>query len=114
MTEDWGFTLFLVSHLTRPSQGKSHEEGGRVTQSHFRGSGSIGFWSHFMLGLERDTQAEGAEAMSTTLRVLKDRFSGEANGFTLPLEYILATGRLEEAVPQAPSEPGSEYDEPLY
>jgi twinkle protein len=47
----------FISHLATP-EGKPHEEGGRVTIRHFRGSRSIGFWSHFMFGLERNQQAE--------------------------------------------------------
>jgi twinkle protein len=39
--------ILFVSHLTTP-EGKPHEEGGRVTIRHFKGSRAIGFWSHFM------------------------------------------------------------------
>lgn len=84
--------LIFVSHLATP-EGKPHEEGGRVTIRHFRGSRSIGYWSHFLLGLERDSQAPGSP---TTLRVLKDRFTGQANGFTTGLQYDPNTGLQSE------------------
>ena len=79
-------------------EGSPHEEGGRVTIRHFKGLPcAIGFWSHFMFGLERDQQHEDpAIAGTTTFRVLKDRFTGQATGKTLFLGYDRATGRLFE------------------
>lgn len=85
-----------VSHLTTPD-GKPHEEGGRVMIRHFKGSRSIGFWSHRMYGLERDQQAEDEEERkTTTLRCIKDRPVGSANGKTYKLGYDENTGRLYE------------------
>jgi twinkle protein len=86
--------LLFVSHLATPD-GKSHEEGGRVTIRHFKGSRAIGFWSHFMFGLERDQQAEEeADRHTTTLRCLKDRLTGQATGRTIDLSYDAELGRL--------------------
>lgn len=85
-------TLHFVSHLATP-EGKPHEEGGRVMVRHFKGSRAIGYWSHFMLGIERDTQKPG---LPTTLRVLKDRFTGNANGMTFGMQYDRDTGLLSE------------------
>ena len=63
--------ICYVSHLTTP-EGKPHEEGGRVMIRHFKGSRSIGFWSHRMYGLERNQQADDeAERTTTTLRTLE-------------------------------------------
>jgi twinkle protein len=60
--------IFLISHLATP-EGKPHEEGGRVMIRHFKGSRAIGFWCHYMFGLERDQQAESdAFRTTTTLR----------------------------------------------
>jgi len=88
--------IYFISHLNTP-EGKPHEEGGRVTIRNFKGSRSIGFWSHFMFGMERNTQAEDLEERSmTTLRVLKDRYTGRATGVTIPLEYDHATCRMKE------------------
>jgi twinkle protein len=90
------FVFHYISHLTTPT-GKSHEEGGRVSSSHFRGSRAIAFWSHFMFGLERDTQAEDPDERAvSTLRCLKDRNTGRAAGMTLALRYDTSTGMLSE------------------
>jgi twinkle protein len=88
----------FISHLATPD-GKPHEEGGRVTIRHFKGSRAIGYWSHFMFGLERDQQAEDPEERSqTTFRILKDRYTGQATGQVILLAYDAATGLLSEAV----------------
>ena len=89
----------MVSHLATP-MGKPHEEGGRVSIRHFKGSRAIGFWCHFMFGLERDQQAEDeTERQTTTFRVLKDRYTGQATGLTFPLNYDHVTGKLYEVSP---------------
>ena len=89
-------TITFVSHLATP-EGKPHEEGGRVTIRHFKGSRSIGYWSHFMFGLERDQQADDeATRTTTTFRVLKDRYTGRATGEVFYLGYDRETGTLFE------------------
>ncbi|NSZ01587.1 hypothetical protein G6M64_20650 [Agrobacterium tumefaciens] len=88
--------IILISHLATP-EGKPHEEGGRVMIRHFKGSRSIGFWCHYMFGLERDQQHENEELRSiTTFRVLKDRYTGQATGKVIYLGYEQETGRLFE------------------
>lgn len=86
------FCFIYVSHLATP-EGKPHEEGGRVTIRNFKGSRSIGFWSHTMFGIERDTQDRDAP---TTIRGLKHRFTGDSNGMTFGMRYDRATGLLSE------------------
>lgn len=99
LTQELNFSLYFVSHLTTPSNGPSHEEGGRVTTSQFRGSRTIGYWSHFLFGFERDQQAEEEGIRNTvTFRVLKDRYTGIATGHTFPLYYNQKTGRFLEDV----------------
>lgn len=86
--------ITFVSHLATPD-GTPHEEGGRVAIRHFKGSRSIGFWSFFMFGLERDQQADDEdERHRTTFRVLKDRYTGQATGHTFNLGYDAETGRI--------------------
>lgn len=98
MVKRLDITILLVSHLATP-EGKPHEEGGRVTIRHLRGSRSIGYWSHFIFGLERNQQAEDETERNTTiLRGLKDRYTGQTTGVTIPLHYDRDTGLLMEAV----------------
>ena len=103
--------VHFISHLATP-EGSPHEEGGRVTIRHFKGSRAIGFWSYFMFGLERNQQAEDlAERCITTFRVLKDRYTGQATGQVIRLGYDHVTGRLfesaeaDEAFASLPEEP---------
>ena len=96
MGQELHFVMHAVSHLATP-EGKPHEEGGRVMIRHFKGSRSIGFWSHFMFGLERDQQNEDEQIRQTTVfRILKDRYTGQATGKTFLLGYDAERGRLYE------------------
>ena len=97
LVHELGIMLHLVSHLTTPDKGPSHEEGGRVTIRQFKGSRSIGFWSNFMFGLERNQQSEDEEERQTTVfRVLKDRNTGGSTGALIPLGYDREAGCLFE------------------
>ncbi|PBB68162.1 DNA primase [Mesorhizobium sp. WSM4312] len=94
LANELNIIITFVSHLATPD-GKPHEEGGRVMIRHFRGSRSIGFWSFFMFGLERDQQHEDPIIAATTIfRILKDRFTGNATGKTINLGFESETGRL--------------------
>lgn len=96
LVQELGITIYAISHLATPD-GTPHEEGGRVMVRHFKGSRSIGFWSHCMFGLERDQQAEDENVRTTlTVRGLKDRLAGDSNGKTFYLRYDRATGLLNE------------------
>jgi twinkle protein len=87
--------IHVISHLTTP-EGKSHEEGGRVTIRQFKGSRAIGFWSHAMYGLERDQQSEGSKRFVTTIRQLKRRGFGKGVGALTFAAYNPETGCSEE------------------
>lgn len=96
LVKELDIMMIVVSHLSTP-EGKPHEEGGRVMIRHFKGSRAIGFWSHFMFGLERNQQSDDPEERNvTTLRVLKDRNTGLATGETFTIGYDKETGRLHE------------------
>jgi twinkle protein len=100
LAHELGIIIHYISHLTTPDTG-SHEEGARVTIRSFKGSRSIGFWSHFMFGMERDQQAENDDDKRiTTFRVLKDRFTGRSVGATFLLDYNTRTGMLIHAKPK--------------
>ena len=94
LANELSIIITFVSHLSTP-EGKPHEEGGRVMIKHFKGSRAIGFWSYFMFGLERDQQAEDeTERQTTTFRILKDRYTGQATGHVIKLGYDATKGRL--------------------
>jgi twinkle protein len=96
LVQETGCGMLLVSHLKRPAGDKGHEEGAAVSLSQLRGSHSIAQLSDAVIGLERDQQADSAEARNmTTLRVLKMRFTGET-GIATHLHYDSERGRLEE------------------
>jgi len=95
LVERTGITLFLVSHLRRSNNDRtSHEEGGKVSLSQLRGSHSIAQLSDSVIALERDQQAE-TDRDITTLRIIKNRYSGET-GFAGKIRYDLSTSRFTE------------------
>ena len=97
LVERTGIALFLVSHLRRTTSDKNHEEGGRVTLGQLRGSAAIAQISDSVIALERDQQSQHG-AGKTTVRVLKNRYSGET-GIACTLEYDLDTCKFTETQP---------------
>ena len=96
IVEETNIGLILVSHLKRPAGDRGHEEGKEVSLSHLRGSASIGHLSDSVIALERNQQAEdAAEANTTTLRILKNRYTGDT-GIACRLFYDKETGRMSE------------------
>lgn len=96
LAQELKINLYVISHLATP-EGTPHEEGGQVRAKHFKGSRAIIFWAHFMFGLERNTQAEDIEErQTTTFRIVKDRFTGQATGETFYLGYNVEQGILFE------------------
>ncbi len=95
LVERTGIAMFLVSHLRRSNNDNhTHEEGGRVSLSQLRGSHSIAQISDSVIALERDQQG-GNGGSATTIRVLKNRYSGET-GPCSTLQYNLNTCRFTE------------------
>ena len=103
LVEELGFSLIIVSHLKRPD-GKGHEEGARTTLAQLRGSAAIAQLSDMVIGLERDQQ-DVERGKITTVRVLKNRWSGQT-GVGCFLEFNEDTGRLTET-----TEPETDDDE---
>jgi twinkle protein len=87
LVERTGISLFLVSHLRRAQSDQNHEEGARVTLGQLRGSASIAQLSDSVIALERNQQSDNREG-KTTVRVLKNRYSGET-GVACTLAYDL-------------------------
>lgn len=109
MAETLGFTLYYSSHLNKPETGAPHEEGGRVKAAQFTGSRAMIKWSHYIVGLERNTQAEDiVERNTMTCRILKDREYGNTGYFTI--QYNRETGEfLEPPKELPPTSPGVQY-----
>tara|TARA_R100001594_G_scaffold148645_2_gene204327 strand:- start:717 stop:2327 length:1611 start_codon:yes stop_codon:yes gene_type:complete len=100
LVEETGLALLLVSHLKRPEGRKGHEEGVAVSLSHLRGSASLAQLSDMVVGLERDQQ-DPEEKHLTTMRVLKNRFSGET-GIAGWLNFDPDTGILSDSDKENP------------
>lgn len=93
LVEETKIGLILVSHLKRP-EGKGHEDGAVTSLAQLRGSASIAQLSDIVVGLERNQQDVENRNMST-VRVLKNRFTGET-GVACSLLYDKITGRMSE------------------
>ena len=107
LVERTGIALFLVSHLRRSTDDKGHEEGARVALGQLRGSAAIAQLSDGVIALERDQQAD-AVGNSTTVRVLKNRHSGET-GIACQLSYNLSTCKFTETTPDDDFNPSTDF-----
>lgn len=94
LVENTGVGLIVISHLKRP-EGTPHEEGAQTRLGQLRGSAGLGQICDMVVGLERNQQDEEAKHL-TTVRILKNRFSGET-GVAATLSYDKTTGRLSAA-----------------
>ncbi len=92
LVQELGITLFLISHLKRPTHG-AHEDGtAKIDASQLRGSGAIVQLSDICIGLSVDPDDV------STLRqivVLKNRHTGQV-GYADKLCYDRHSGRLKE------------------
>jgi twinkle protein len=96
LVQELDICLFIISHLKRPSDGKGHEEGCATSLSQLRGSAGIAQLSDMVIGFERNGQAEDpVERNTTTIRVLKNRYSGNTSVAARVL-YNNVTGELVE------------------
>lgn len=96
LVEETGVGMILVSHLRRVDGNRGHEQGIETGLSHLRGSQSIAQLSDCVISLERNQQSDDIiEASTTTVRVLKSRYTGEV-GVATRLLYDKDSGRLSE------------------
>jgi len=107
LVERTGISLFLVSHLRRSSQDGGHEEGARVTLSQLRGSAAIAQLSDSCIALERDQQSDSGSS-ETTVRVIKNRYSGET-GIASKLRYDLQTCKFIETEHEDEFDPTTDF-----
>lgn len=104
LVEKTGIALFLVSHLRRPAGDQGHEDGAKTSLGQLRGSHSIAQLSDAVIGLERDQQNSNA----TTVRVLKNRYSGET-GIACSLDYDLQTCTFTETQSEEEFDPLTDF-----
>jgi twinkle protein len=92
MAKELGVHLQVAHHLKRP-EGSAHEEGAATSLNEVRGSGGIANFATFVIGHERNQQAEGTMSLLTQLRALKNR-PRSRTGPMVTLAYSLEDGRL--------------------
>jgi len=107
LVERTGVAMFLVSHLRRTSSDQNHEEGARVTLGQLRGSAAIAQLSDGVIALERNQQA-ATGGSDTTVRVLKNRYSGEV-GVACNLSYDLSTCKFNETAATQDFDPSTDF-----
>jgi twinkle protein len=96
LVQETGVGILAIVHLKRVS-GKSFNEGGQISLSDLRGSGSLEQLSDNVYALERNQQAETPEEATLSLiRVLKCRETGET-GEADYIRYNRLTGRNDVA-----------------
>ena len=92
--EEMNIGIITICHLRRPSGDKGHEDGLNTSLSHLRGSAAVAQLSDAVIGLERNQQ-DAENPHTTTVRVLKNRYSGDT-GIACKLKYNTETGRMSE------------------
>jgi twinkle protein len=107
LVERTGIAMFLVSHLRRSHDDKGHEEGARVALGQLRGSAAIAQLSDAVIALERNQQADGS-GNSTTVRVLKNRHSGQT-GIACKLSYDLDSCKFTEVETDDDFNPATDF-----
>ena len=93
LVEELQCAMVLVSHLRRPQGDRGYEQGQETSLNALRGSAAIAQLSDAVIGLERNQQGDNPHV--TTVRVLKNRYTGET-GVAGLIEYQRETGRLRE------------------
>ncbi len=94
LVSELGFSLFIISHLKRPSGDKGHEDGVPVSLGQLRGSHAIAQLSDFVIGIQKNPESPTDDAVEVV--VLKNRLSGE-RGSCGVLRYNRVSGRLTES-----------------
>lgn len=97
LAKELGIFIIIAHHLKRV-EGQSHEEGGKVSLAHLRGSGGVAMFASYVLALERNQQPDEdddtEQAGETQLRLLKNRPGPRKPGLADRLDYNETTGRL--------------------
>lgn len=94
LISELNFGVIAISHIKRTDHKKSANEGGKVSLTDLRGSGSLEQLSDAVICLVRDQQADDEVKRNTSqLYVLKNRYTGDT-GAADTLFFSKETGRL--------------------
>jgi twinkle protein len=96
LAKDLGLFIVIFCHLKAPTNGTSHERGGKVLSSQFAGSRSMMRSAHYMLGIQcnKDPELPIEERNKRDLVVLEDRQFGHTG--IIPLYWDYKTGQFSE------------------
>lgn len=101
LSQELDFFYYIFCHLKSPSQGTTHEEGGRVKSAQFRGSRAMQEKTKFMLGIERNILADDEiERNTSTFRLLLNSGFGKGGSFDViynpeTTEYLESNRTIE-------------------
>lgn len=92
LAKELGFWYCCFCHLNKPESGKPHEFGGQVQSAQFAGSRAMMRNTYYMLGIERNKDAELPMKQRNTswFVILDDRKHGRSGKF--PVFYDIDTG----------------------
>lgn len=96
LSKELNIHIAVAHHLTRPSEGPGHEEGGKVSLRQVRGSGGVANFASLVVGAERNQQHDDPAArLITAWRVMKNR-QLSTTGVACYTTYDLDTGETKE------------------
>ena len=97
--------LIVCTHLRKTTiNTKSFEEGAIIHLDDFYGAGALKQYANYCIGIERNKNAADKNVRNKIkLRFLKDRYTGEADGEVVYLNFIPETGRVIQSVKQSKS-----------
>ena len=105
LVERTGIALFLVSHLKRTASDQNHEEGVRVTLDSSEVLQQLHSYLTHVLDLNVISRVEN---YSITVRILKNRYSGET-GIACQLSYDLPTCKFYETQSEPEFNPSTDF-----
>ncbi len=95
LAQELEISFYTVSHLNNAKGDKGHDEGAKVRPGQWTGSRGVWRYSHNMIAVQRNQQAEEEEDRHlVTISILKNRLSGNTPSFQL--KYDVDTGKLYE------------------
>ena len=105
--------LIVCTHLRKTTVNtKSFEEGARIHLDDFYGAGALKQYANYCIGVERNKNAVDRNIRNKIrLRFLKDRYTGEADGEVVYLNFIPETGRVIQAVQQKSADDLEDFEE---